>query len=263
MGQEARCPIHLASTPYREGLVMSFEALGWAIKQQKLSGAEKAVLLMLAYRENPDPPHGCFPSLNRIAEDLCITKSTVIRAIKGLVDKGLVRVKATRDSDGRSLVNHYLLGLVSERYSGVSQRDQGSSVVIPPGSSVVIPEPKEVEPKREPKKAIRASAFPTDDLELMDYAQKHNPSLFRTEYEHFKDHHLAKGSLFKSWDAAWRTWCHNGTRFGRRVELQAPLLEVQARSVRYCAICGHTGSWHLNETKHGREVNHAFSDARG
>ena len=37
------------------------------------------------------------------------------------------------------------------------------------------------------------------------------------EARRFRDHHLAKGSLFRDWNAAWRTWLGNARRFAPRV----------------------------------------------
>jgi hypothetical protein len=34
------------------------------------------------------------------------------------------------------------------------------------------------------------------------------------EAEHFRDHHTARGSLMKDWDAAFRTWLRNAVKFG-------------------------------------------------
>jgi len=34
-----------------------------------------------------------------------------------------------------------------------------------------------------------------------------------TVWEHFENHHRAKGSLFADWRAAWRTWCLNEIKF--------------------------------------------------
>ena len=34
------------------------------------------------------------------------------------------------------------------------------------------------------------------------------------EEQHFRDFHTAKGSTFKDWDAAFRTWLRNATKFG-------------------------------------------------
>lgn len=35
------------------------------------------------------------------------------------------------------------------------------------------------------------------------------------EVEAFLDYHRAKGSVMKDWDAAFRTWIRNSTKFGR------------------------------------------------
>lgn len=35
------------------------------------------------------------------------------------------------------------------------------------------------------------------------------------EFDHFRDHHRAKGSTMLDWDAAWRTWCQNVRKFTR------------------------------------------------
>jgi hypothetical protein len=37
--------------------------------------------------------------------------------------------------------------------------------------------------------------------------------------------------------------------------------EAATPPTRFCGICGRTGSWHLNETKHGRPVNHNFVES--
>jgi hypothetical protein len=37
-----------------------------------------------------------------------------------------------------------------------------------------------------------------------------------SEWQRFRDHHLAKGTIFKDWDAAWRTWLGNAVRFSAR-----------------------------------------------
>jgi hypothetical protein len=34
-----------------------------------------------------------------------------------------------------------------------------------------------------------------------------------TVWEHFENHHRAKGSVFADWRAAWRTWCLNEIKF--------------------------------------------------
>ena len=36
---------------------------------------------------------------------------------------------------------------------------------------------------------------------------------FREQWQRFRDHHLAKGSLMADWSAAWRTWLGNMRRY--------------------------------------------------
>ncbi len=36
------------------------------------------------------------------------------------------------------------------------------------------------------------------------------------EADRFRNHHLAKGSRFRDWDAAWRTWLGNARKYGSR-----------------------------------------------
>ena len=62
----------------------------------------------------------------------------------------------------------------------------------------------------------RATRFP-DGFSISDemkaWASDHrlpDPSI---ELEAFRDYHTSKGSLFKSWDAAFMTWLRNGKRF--------------------------------------------------
>lgn len=38
----------------------------------------------------------------------------------------------------------------------------------------------------------------------------------------FEDHHAAKGSTFKDWQAAFRTWLRNSNRFGQRPSAMTP-----------------------------------------
>ena len=67
----------------------------------------------------------------------------------------------------------------------------------------------------------RASTFPENFLlsdERRAVADRHGIPAVRVAgvFEHFRDHHTAKGSLMKDWDAAWRTWCKNDQKFGGR-----------------------------------------------
>lgn len=67
----------------------------------------------------------------------------------------------------------------------------------------VVPAPEE-KPKR--KSGISENWGPSS--KNLEDAQRYelDPLTLALETEKFRDHHLKVGSVFKSWDAAWRTW---------------------------------------------------------
>lgn len=44
----------------------------------------------------------------------------------------------------------------------------------------------------------------------------------RTELDAFKDYHLAHGSLMADWEAAFRTWMRNSTRWDKKPRMFTP-----------------------------------------
>jgi hypothetical protein len=81
------------------------------------------------------------------------------------------------------------------------------------------PTPKEIGPRK------RGTTAP-DHFDITDklrgWAADTTPGLdLDAETENFLDHHRAKGSTFKSWDAAWRTWMRNAVKFSQRPALRA------------------------------------------
>jgi hypothetical protein len=68
-----------------------------------------------------------------------------------------------------------------------------------------------------PKPTKRAYQLPADfypNETGVSYAEQRRVSL-AVELESFRNHHRAKGSTFKDWQAAWRTWCDKAVEFGR------------------------------------------------
>lgn len=66
----------------------------------------------------------------------------------------------------------------------------------------------------------RGTSLPTDwqpnERNTSDAAARgYNQSQIRELAEHFRDHHTAKGTTSKDWDASWRTWLANDKRFTR------------------------------------------------
>lgn len=71
--------------------------------------------------------------------------------------------------------------------------------------------------KRINNKKKNASQLP-DDFTLNEtslaYAKERGVNI-TSEIDGFRNYHEAKGSTYKDWQAAWRTWCDNSVKFGR------------------------------------------------
>jgi len=110
-----------------------------------LSNAQFMVYASLKYYANGairEP--GVFPSYQTLAERADLGRSTVIRAIRVLVEKGMVRVKKQK-TGSENVVNHYTLlaahkwkraadspGVVPERHQGWCQSDTRGGVTVTP-----------------------------------------------------------------------------------------------------------------------------------
>ena len=86
---------------------MSFQAMAWAVSH-KLPSKDKFVLVMMANYADEDGK--CWPSLNRLADDTSMSRSTIQLAIKGLETAGMLRIEH-RSQDGVKLPNYYYLNL--------------------------------------------------------------------------------------------------------------------------------------------------------
>lgn len=84
---------------------MSHEATNWAIKQRGIKPSAKIVLWQLCDRYHPD--HGCFPSLDTLAEDCEMSRRSVQNQIDALVEAGLLRVEKMPRQKGRLPGNRY------------------------------------------------------------------------------------------------------------------------------------------------------------
>lgn len=86
---------------------MSYKAQQWVLEQTDISGLEKWVLFMLAYRDSHDEPHGCYPSVNRMARDCGVNRRTVMRILNRLVKMGKIHSEPRRKVSGDRSSNLY------------------------------------------------------------------------------------------------------------------------------------------------------------
>lgn len=94
---------------------MSMDAYRWALTWSDLKSPEKFVLVMIADHYN-DKAHRAWPSIELLAKETCLHRSTVMRAIRTLEDAGLVLVEPwVRANSGGALTNRYCLPLYDDK----------------------------------------------------------------------------------------------------------------------------------------------------
>ena len=159
--------------------------------------------------------HKAYPSRGTLAERLRCSKASIDRAAQELVDSGAMKKKQRHNS---SVV--YTLQVSPPVTRGVLTGDEGGSSVVTRGvlTGDDLTRTTELEPDNYiEKKSKKATSIP-DRFALSDSLREammgRHPSLDLDEQvDAFVDFHTAKGSVFKSWDAAFRTWCRNAVKF--------------------------------------------------
>lgn len=212
---------------------MSFPALAWAVRQ-KLPSTQKLVLVMLAERHNKDSGQ-CNPSLELLADDCGLSRRSVIDQIAKLQTSGYLTVRH-RAKDSVKLPSQYVLHLgfgvpekvqteandpyllhqkvVNDVHQG-SERAAHKPVIEPgiePGNEPVVGAVAQQPVKKPPS---RATALPSD-FWPDDTAQRMAGELglsLQDELAAFCDHHAAKGTTFKDWQAGFRTWLRNSAKY--------------------------------------------------
>jgi len=85
---------------------MNTKAYSWAWTQENLTAQQKLILLALAFLCNEDT-NTLSPSTGRIARLVGIAEPTVRRALKALVELGLISREVRTEHDGATLPNAY------------------------------------------------------------------------------------------------------------------------------------------------------------
>lgn len=115
---------------------------------------------------------------------------------------------------------------------GEIPRDSASPPRAPDPSPLLLRKGEErigVEASPRKEAALKkATQIPKDfklSEEMASYASSKGMLNVPFEFERFVNHHTAKGSAFKDWNAAWKTWVGNGIQFRARA---SPIAEFQA-----------------------------------
>ncbi|MGB4497232.1 MAG: helix-turn-helix domain-containing protein [Methylococcaceae bacterium] len=100
---------------------MSFQAMTWAALQPCKNAAQKLVLLMLANHANGHTGQ-CNPSHSRLAQECCMSVSSLKVQIKALEQAGYLHI-IRKTKDGVNLPNQYTLNITAggSEFEGVGQ----------------------------------------------------------------------------------------------------------------------------------------------
>lgn len=192
----------------------------------KLTVYEKMLLVMLA--SYIGLKEDCYPSHLSLCIDCSMSLSSLKRSIESLACRGLIKVSRSCGTN-----NRYQLAIPSPIVTGLSQNQALSELPIrsiqdlPPGSvratnnisnniskctSLVGSQ------KHRAKQSRSKLSFP-EDLKINDSHKMKASQLgldVESEFEHFKEHHLAKGNKFADWAMAFHTWLRNAVKYSKK-----------------------------------------------
>lgn len=202
-----------------------------------LSPAERGVymtLLCLMYEQDGPIPRDD----GRLARRCGAPKAAFIRSLECLIYEGKITDAGGMLSNGRAekaiidRASRVEIATIAanERWSaqkGKSKQKQGRH------NANAMPEQcqTECQPEPEPdikdntnvlfKKPTKRATAIRDDWSLSERSRQDaidrqfSAEEINHEANQFRDYHLAKGSTYKNWDAAWRTWLGNSRKFAR------------------------------------------------
>jgi len=195
---------------------------------------QKLVLLALADHAN-DETWKCWPSLGHLHKKTGLNRRTVSRAIKALIDSGLIgRINRGRESTVYQL-NVASWGhetprgtepLGAESHKGRGDMPPGVGATCPQGRGDMPHEPsgnRQEEPSGNrhgrAKSAHRLPEGwePTEEVRQQCRGMGLSADAVEWELEKFRDHWMAatKNASKKDWGAAFRNWCRKAVEFRR------------------------------------------------
>ncbi len=189
----------------------------WVISLDISHTAFRLYAVLARYADNIT--HQAFPARATLAQRLQCSEKTVDRAVEDLVAHGAIH----KQSRGRyaSALYTVMTAAPGETKMSTEQTEMSSEqtdLSFRSDKNDHLTRTTELEPNNYiEKKAKRATSisdpFALEDT-VVDALRKKHPSLdIGEQIDAFVDFHTAKGSVFKSWDAAFRTWCRNAVRF--------------------------------------------------
>ena len=191
------------------------------VEDERFSMTHLRVLLALC--THTDKNGWCFPSRNTMADRVKVSSARISQVTKDLCEWGYIEVTARSRSDGSQTSNGYRvmfdvgqpedLDGVSVAYGGVNpiELTGGVNPSLTPLTSQVNDSSKKT------RGSARGSQLP-DGFKANPTHEQMATELqldLQREVVAFIDFHTSKGSVFKDWDAALRTWLRKARQFKR------------------------------------------------
>ena len=189
-----------------------------------LNAGQRLTLVSLGEWANDDGV--CWPSHDVIARRVGVGRRQVIRIIEQLEALGVIERMERRQYSNTYRIRcdtamSHLNGDsdVTSRTADVTSRASRCDTAMSHEPSIepsyrTVKEPSVVREQR----GTRAPAAYAVTEEMVAWAGRtvgYGRERCEAEVEAFLDYHRAKGSVMKDWDAAFRTWIRNSTKFGR------------------------------------------------
>ena len=190
----------------------------WLLDSDLSDRAIRVYSVLARYADNETLQ--AYPSRDTLAQRCHCHWRSVDRAIDELVRLGAITKTHRKNGDSYQSNLYTLRRVLPTQSGGTDTTVRGvvtpQSVGTDTGGNLTIT--TELEPDNYiEKKAKRATSIPDPfalEDTVVDALRKKHPSLdIGEQIDAFVDFHTAKGSVFKDWDAAFRTWCRNAVKF--------------------------------------------------
>ena len=198
---------------------MSVEAISWASKQVVGSAGAKLVLIALANYANER--NECWPSQATLAQWTEQSDRTIRTHLATLESMGLIHRQA-RQSEG-AFTSDLITLLVGQRQIFPAENISVGQKLQKPAEKFSTYPSKE--PSVKNQRGTRGTQLPdgfSANQTHEQMARELQLDLGR-ELEAFTDFHQSRGSVFKDWDAAFRTWLRKAHQFKRPRTSEQPL----------------------------------------
>lgn len=211
---------------------LSAEHVAWVFRHSPASGAAFVVHVAIADSVNDQNEHEFWMRLAKLAVKARVSRPTAQRAIAWLVEHELLDCLDDDRRSGRPVRYRFVMPelpiIYETRPKGASPRARGVSESATPSRTTRegvhhsdAPCLTQEESKQNTSSLgarRRATSCPDPfvvDDGMRQWHAENTPTVdYRAETSQFVDHHRAKGSTFKDWRAAWRTWMRNAAKWG-------------------------------------------------